>query len=96
MKRGSFRSLVDTIIACKMHHNAPIEEVIRLYQEAYDRKTLIGHYCSTINRLVLHLEKLNSYGLFLRHSSYKTSSALIDINLPDVLAEHIFNLKEGE
>lgn len=53
VKHNAMRSVVDTIIACQSHFDVTVEQVMQVFRDAYDARTLKGHYCPDIRRLVL-------------------------------------------
>lgn len=83
MNRGSMRSVIDTIIVCLKHHDCTIQDVANVFKQAAEEKTIKGHYCNMIERVVL---RTNYAGW-----SMNAQGNLLDVNLPDVTYEDFIN-----
>lgn len=83
VKHDAMRSLIDTIIACQSHYDVSLQEILGLFQDAYVKKELRGHFCGNINRLVLRLYDPH-------WSLYEPNEHLIDKNLPGVYFSDFF------
>ena len=82
MRRGDYRSVIDTIIACLKHHDCTIQDVANVFKQAVEEKTIKGHYCGTIKRVVLRT-KQNDWSMF--GGNYALDALLPEVTYKDFI-----------
>lgn len=82
MRRGDYRSVIDTIIACLKHHDCTIQDVANVFKKAVEEETIKGHYCGTIKRVVLRT-KQNDWSMF--RGNYALDALLPEVTYKDFI-----------
>ena len=86
MKRGLWRSVVDTMIACEVHHGWAVEDVLDYLAKGLEQNELQGHFCSTIQRIILQKNRKN-WGLKVQNN------ARLDWHLAGITMDDLFKGK---
>lgn len=75
------RSIIDLLLVCKTHHpNWSIVDILKVFEKLWNDNKIVGHKCSTINRIVFKVKPITGWINYIKQSYTLSYGSSITFN----------------